>query len=70
MTTEDRTAVQPRQTLAMRLAERERQRAQRAERLARLRPGAADAAEDDAAAALEEFLRSLTQGRGSASTSG
>ena len=31
-------AVPPRQTLAMRLAERERQRAERAERLARLRP--------------------------------
>ena len=66
MTTEDRTAAQPRQTLAMRLAERERQRAQRAERLARLRPGAADtaaaAADDDAAAALEEFLRALTGG--------
>ena len=68
MATEDRTAAQPRQTLAMRLAERERQRAQRAERLARLRPGAADAAaaaaDDDAEAALEEFLRALTGGGG------
>lgn len=33
-------AAAPRQTLAMRLAERNRMRAQRAERLARLRPGA------------------------------
>ena len=57
-------AVPPRQTLAMRLAERERQRAERAERLARLRPAspAAHAAPtpDDAEAALEEFLRALT----------
>jgi len=73
----------PRQTLAMRLAERSRQREQRAERLARLRPawagaaaGAAEAADaaaakaadaaapadDDAEAALEEFLRALTGG--------
>jgi hypothetical protein len=36
----DRSAPEPRQTLAMRLAERNRQRALRAERLARLRPGA------------------------------
>jgi predicted flap endonuclease-1-like 5' DNA nuclease len=51
----------PRQTLAMRLAERNRQRELRAERLARLRPGpdAADAAE----AALEGFLRALTGDR-------
>jgi len=48
----------PRQTLAMRLAERERQRAERAERLSRLRPAAPAA--DDAEAALEEFLRALT----------
>ena len=51
----------PRQTLAMRLAERERSRALRAERLARLRP-AADPA-DEAEAALEEFLRALGAGR-------
>jgi len=55
----------PRQTLAMRLAERERQRNERAERLARLRPAAAPAA-DDAEAALEEFLRALTGGGGPA----
>ena len=45
----DPTPAAPRQTLAMRLAERERQRAERAERLARLRPGpdlAADLAAD------------------------
>jgi predicted flap endonuclease-1-like 5' DNA nuclease len=87
-------AQAPRQTLAMRLAEREQQRRLRAERLARLRaappglaedpagpppapesvavaesvaepvaepaPAAADA--EDAAAALEEFLRALTGG--------
>ena len=35
------TGAEPRQTLAMRLAERNRQRALRAERLARLRPAAA-----------------------------
>ena len=39
-TADDRPATGPRQTLAMRLAERNRQRALRAERLARLRPGA------------------------------
>jgi predicted flap endonuclease-1-like 5' DNA nuclease len=80
-------AQAPRQTLAMRLAEREQQRRLRAERLARLRaaPGLAEdpagapppappepepepesvaAAGDpeDAAAALEEFLRALTGG--------
>ena len=66
-------AAQPRQTLAMRLAERERQRAERAERLARLRPGAGETAmetatetvmpaADDAEAALEEFLRALAGG--------
>ncbi len=54
-------AARPRQTLAMRLAERERQRAVRAERLARLRQ--APPAADDAEAALEEFLRALTGGR-------
>jgi predicted flap endonuclease-1-like 5' DNA nuclease len=43
------------ETLASRLAERNRQRALRAERLARLRPSA-----DDAEAALEDFLRALT----------
>jgi predicted flap endonuclease-1-like 5' DNA nuclease len=48
----------PRQTLAMRLAERERARAERVERLSRLRP--APPAADDAEAALEEFLRALT----------
>jgi predicted flap endonuclease-1-like 5' DNA nuclease len=42
----------------MRLAERERARAERAERLARLRPAAPAA--DDAEAALEELLRALT----------
>ena len=41
----DPTPAAPRQTLAMRLAERERQRAERAERLARLRPGPDPAAE-------------------------
>jgi hypothetical protein len=84
----------PRQTLAMRMAERSRLRAERAERLARLAPArnegpavssavsmakthsqaqqeepAAPAVpfigdEQDSAAALEEFLRSLTQGLG------
>jgi predicted flap endonuclease-1-like 5' DNA nuclease len=66
---------EPRQTLALRLAERNRQRALRAERLARLRPAApaagADAAaaamddpETDAAeAALEAFLRALAGDR-------
>jgi predicted flap endonuclease-1-like 5' DNA nuclease len=98
----EQSPVPPRQTLAMRLAEREQQRRLRAERLARLRaaPGLAeDPAEDpagapspglapksaaesvaesvaepaaesapaavdaeDAAAALEEFLRALTGG--------
>ena len=53
-------AARPRQTLAMRLAERERQRAERAERLARLRQ--APPAVDDAEAALEEFLRALAGG--------
>ena len=50
-----------RPTLAARLAERSRQRALRAERLARLRPptGAAAPA-DEAEAALQEFLRALT----------
>lgn len=83
----------PRQTLAMRMAERSRLRAERAERLARLGPAREPAREPpgeppgelpselpgaeraeapapvpfagperDAAAALEEFLRSLTQG--------
>jgi predicted flap endonuclease-1-like 5' DNA nuclease len=58
MTTETPDSARPRQTLAMRLAERERARAERAERLARLRqvPPVAD----DAEAALEEFLRALT----------
>lgn len=71
-------APAPRQTLAMRLAERSRMRAQRAERLARLRPGpetpmAAPVAAPiavpvplpaagDAEAALEDFLRALTGG--------
>jgi hypothetical protein len=64
---------EPRQTLAMRLAERQRQRALRAERLARLRGAAAPAAapgspagsggDDEAEAALEEFLRALTGDR-------
>jgi predicted flap endonuclease-1-like 5' DNA nuclease len=64
----------PRQTLAMRLAERNRQRELRAERLARLRPEAPNPAPnpapdpapdpaDDAEAALEEFLRALTGDR-------
>ena len=67
----------PRQTLAMRMAEQSRLRAERAERLARLVPARAGrneaaappadpqpapADDPDAAAALEEFLRSLTQG--------
>jgi len=88
--------VAPRQTLAMRMAERSRLRAERAERLARLAPArnehpAVSSAvgmaqthpgtqreepaapilavpfigdEQDSAAALEEFLRSLTQGLG------
>jgi hypothetical protein len=61
----------PRQTLALRLAARNRQRELRAERLARLRPppepaptppGApsADAAPADSAGALEDFLKALT----------
>jgi predicted flap endonuclease-1-like 5' DNA nuclease len=66
----------PRQTLAMRLAERNRQRELRAERLARLRPPSASApaaagsaaaptparpeSADAAEAALEDFLRALT----------
>jgi predicted flap endonuclease-1-like 5' DNA nuclease len=59
----------PRQTLAQRLAERNRQRALRAERLARLRapdPDAPDGrsrAADAAEAALEDFLRALTGGQ-------
>ena len=59
MTTEDRP--EPRQTLAMRLAERNRQRELRAERLARLRTQPDPA--DDAEAALEEFLRALAGDR-------
>lgn len=71
-------AAAPRQTLAMRLAERSRMRAQRAERLARLRPGPEAGplapvappvavpvplpAAGDAEAALEDFLRALTGG--------
>lgn len=75
----------PRRTLAMRMAERSRLRAERAERLARLTPAPAPApapvaplpvssrvppitSERDAAAALEEFLRSLTQGLGREAT--
>lgn len=56
----------PRPTLAARLAERSRQRALRAERLARLRPpasvaaGPAAASSDEAETALQEFLRALT----------
>lgn len=60
----------PRQTLAVRLAERNRQRALRAERLARLRPVAPlpaaasgkDGEEEagEAESALEEFLRALS----------
>lgn len=56
----------PRPTLAARLAERSRQRALRAERLARLRPAAGAAVEptaassDEAETALQEFLRALT----------
>jgi predicted flap endonuclease-1-like 5' DNA nuclease len=64
-------AARPRQTLAMRLAERERQRAERAERLARLRPGTGEIVpattppvDDDAEAALEAFLRALTVSAG------
>jgi hypothetical protein len=54
---EDRAA---RPTLAARLAERSRQRALRAERLARLRPAPSEAPPDAAEAALQEFLRALT----------
>ena len=70
--------TRPRQTLAMRMAEQSRLRAERAERLARLVPVGAGRSEadgpatdtppgttsgdHDASAALEEFLRSLTQG--------
>jgi hypothetical protein len=54
----------PRQTLAMRLAERNRQRELRAERLARLRPPASEAPSPASieadGAALEDFLRALT----------
>lgn len=52
-----------RPTLAARLAERSRLRAQRAERLARLRPprrAEAGPADDAAELALQEFLRALT----------
>ena len=65
------TARWPRQTLAMRLAERNRQRALRAERLARLRPRGGGRgprqdrrlrAGDAAEAALEDFLKALTAG--------
>jgi predicted flap endonuclease-1-like 5' DNA nuclease len=80
-TADDHPETGPRQTLAMRLAERNRQRALRAERLARLRPGApadgfgaepaaAAAAPGadaiDSAEALEEFLRALSGARGEA----
>jgi len=71
----DQASAAPRQTLAMRLAERSRQREQRAERLARLHLAPAGAvagavaaddaaapADDDAEAALEDFLRALTGG--------
>ncbi len=55
-----------RRTLALRLAQRNRLRAERAERLARLHRGPGDApqaaATDDEGAALEEFLRALTGG--------
>jgi predicted flap endonuclease-1-like 5' DNA nuclease len=61
MTGDDRQP--PRQTLAMRLAERERQRELRAERLARLRPGPPGPAGDAAEAALEDFLRALAGDR-------
>ena len=83
---EDGTREAPRLTLAMRMAERRRLRAERAERLARLVPPRAEegsaaparppetaaarpavplpGSDRDAAAALEEFLRSLTQGLG------
>ncbi|HVH02793.1 MAG TPA: hypothetical protein VM891_07620 [Amaricoccus sp.] len=59
--TRDQAGETTRPTLAARLAERSRQRALRAERLARLRPptGAAAPA-DEAEAALQEFLRALT----------
>jgi hypothetical protein len=46
----------PRQTLAMRLAERNRQRALRAERLARLRPETGEAAPDVAAGPAPDAL--------------
>ena len=54
---EDRAALP---TLAARLAERSRQRALRAERLARQRPAPSEAPADAAEAALQEFLRALT----------
>lgn len=57
----DQAGEAARPTLAARLAERSRQRALRAERLARLRPPtAATAPADEAEAALQEFLRALT----------
>jgi predicted flap endonuclease-1-like 5' DNA nuclease len=61
-------AASARRTLAQRLAQRNRLRAERAERLARLheRPGGGAgpqaAAADDDGAALEDFLRALTGG--------
>ncbi|HMR51734.1 MAG TPA: hypothetical protein PKA33_04510 [Amaricoccus sp.] len=61
-------AASARRTLAQRLAQRNRLRAERAERLARLheRPGhiagPPAAAADDDGAALEDFLRALTGG--------
>lgn len=64
----ERAGGAERPTLAARLAERGRQRALRAERLARLRPAARNAetvsgaaqAGDEAEAALHAFLRALT----------
>lgn len=61
--TRDPAGAAERPTLAARLAERSRQRALRAERLARLRPaapGGAAPADDEAEMALQEFLRALT----------
>jgi len=60
-------AANARRTLAQRLVQRNRLRAERAERLARLHQRTGDApqaaaAEDDDGAALEDFLRALTGG--------
>ena len=61
----DRPAA-PRQTLAMRLAARERSRAERSERLARLRPGEAPPSPDAAEARIATALDAALDGLGSA----